>query len=230
MLKKIVILWFVFVAFTACHNAKKTGNLLVEGTVKGLRLGTLQIKQLQKDSLVTIDSVKVDGDENFTFHTTIDEPQVMILELPEVKDGKIPFFAAPNDTIHIFTYVESFGLSPIVKGGVNQTEKNAYDKMIKQFNNKEMDLFKAKFEAAKLHLLKEADSLGKKLDNLERKRKLYTLNFIFRNKDKAIAPYIAMIEFYNNPKALDTVYKVLSDDVKQSMYAKQIKKILAQKP
>ena len=229
MIKKIILLWFGILAFSACHNSKNTGNLLVEGTVKGLRLGTLQIKQLQKDSLVVVDSVKVDGDEKFAFHTTIDEPQVMVLVLPEVKDGRIMFFAAPNDTIHIFTFVESFGLNPIVKGGINQTEKNAYDKMIKQFNNKEMDLFKAKFEAGKQHLLQEADSLGKKLDNLQRKRKLYTLNFIFRNKDKAIAPYIAMMEFYNNPKALDTIYKTLPENIKQSVYAKQIKKILEQK-
>ena len=120
-------------------------------------------------------------------------------------------------------------MTPIVKGGVNQTEKNAFDKMIKQFNNKEMDLFKAKFDAAKQHLLQETDSLGKKLDNLQRKRKLYTLNFIFRNKNNAIAPYIAMMEFYNNLKALDTIYKTLPKTIKKSMYAKEIKKILDEK-
>ncbi len=228
MLKKIIVLSISIIVFFSCQNQKRHSNLLVKGTVKGLRLGTLQIKKLDKDSLVTSDSIKVDGNEKFEFHTTIDEPQVMALELPEVKDGRILFFAAPGDTIQIFTYVESFGLTPIVKGGINQTEKNAFDKMIKQFNNKELDLFKAKFEAAKNHLLQEADSLGKKLDNLKRKRKLYALNFIFRNKNHAIAPYIALTEFYDNPMALDTIYKTLPDDIKKSMYGKEIKKILKQ--
>ncbi len=229
MLKKLIVILIFILSFITCQNQKQTGNLLIKGTVKGLRLGSLQIKKLQNDSLVTLDSIKVDGNENFEFHTTIDEPQLMVLELPEVKDGRILFFADINDTIRIFTYVESFGLTPIVKGGVNQIEKNAYDKMIKQFNDKEMDLFKAKFEAAKQHLSQKADSLGTKLEKLQYKRKLYTLNFIFRNKDKAIAPYIAMMEFYDNPKALDTIYKILPETIRQSIYAKEIKKILDRK-
>ncbi len=229
MLKKIVFIVLLNIILFACQNPNQHGNLLVKGTVKGLRLGTLQIKKLEQDSLVTIDSVKVDGNENFEFHTNIEEPQVMILELPEVKDGRILFFAAPGDTIHIFAYVETFGLNPTVKGGVNQTEKNAFDKMIKQFNNKELDLFKARFEATKNHFINEADSLGKKLEHLKRKRKLYTLNFIFRNKNNAIAPYIALTEFYDNPKALDTIYKILPVDIKNSRYGKEIKKILEQK-
>ena len=226
MTRKIFLIITITATLFACQKHNSSGNLLVMGTVRGLRLGTLEIKKMEKDSLVTLDSIKVDGNENFEFHTTIDGAQPMVLELPEVKDGQILFFAAPHDTIHIFTFVESFGLYPIVKGGDNQTEKNAYDKMIKKFNDKEIDLFKAKFEAAKEHLMQKADSLGKKLNNLKQKRKLYTLNFVFRNKDKAIAPYIAMIEFYDNPKALDTIYKILSETIKETMYAKKIKNLL----
>ena len=226
MLKKLFVFLIFSISIFACQNQMHTGNLLVEGTVKGLRLGTLKVKKMLNDSLITIDSIKVDGNEKFEFHTSIDEPQAMILELPEVKNGQILFFAAPHDTIHIFTYVESFGINPNIKGGINQKLKNSFDKMIKQFNHKEMDLFKAKFEAVKEQLLSEADSLGKKLENLKRKRKLYTLNFIFTNKDRAIAPYIAMMEFYNNKKALDTIYKTLPETIKKTIYAKEIKKII----
>jgi len=226
MYKKILSLILISLLIYSCNNNKKKGNLLVKGIVKGLRLGTLKIKQQQKDSLIILDSIKVDGQEKFAFYTNIEEPQTMVLELPEVKDGHILFFAAPNDTIKIFAYVESFGINPIIKGGINQNRKNEFDKMIRQFNNKEMDLFKAKFEASKQHLLQEADSLGKKMDNLQRKRKLYALNFIFRNKEHAIAPYIALTEFTNNPKALDTIYKSLTPEIQQTKYAKEIKKIL----
>jgi len=226
MIQKSIVFIAILLFFATCNSKHQTGNLRVEGTVKGLRLGTLQLKHLVNDSLVNLDSIKVDGEEHFTFQTHIDEPQVLVLELPQVKDGRISFFAAPNDTIHIFTYVESFGISPNIKGGANQTAKNEFDKMIKQFNNKEMDLFKARFEASKQHLLQEADSLGKSLNSLQRKKKLYMLNFIFRHKDKAIAPYIALMEFYNNPKILDTVYKSLPEDISKNYYAKQINKIL----
>ncbi len=226
MKKFIIVLLLSISIFSCSKNPGTDQNLIVKGQVKGLRLGTLLIKQMIKDSLVSIDSIKVDGDENFVFRTHIDEPQVMLLELPEVKDGRILFFAAPHDTIQIFTYVESFGINPRVKGGINQTKRNEYTKMIKQFNDKELDLFKAKFDAQKNHLLKEADSLGKRLKNLKKKRKLYSLNFIFQNKNQAIAPYVAMMEFYDNPKAIDTIYKSLPDEQKNSIYGKELKKIL----
>jgi len=225
MWQKLFIPVVILFLILSCSNNEKKGNLVVKGTVKGLRLGTLKINQLKKDSLVTIDSIKIDGQEHFKFKTNIDEPQVMVLVLPEVKDGRISFFATPGDTIKIFTYVESFSFNPIIKGGVNQTAKNEYDKMIRQFNNKEMDLFKARFEASKQHLLQEADSLGKSLENLNRKRTLYTLNFIFRHKNQAIAPYIAMMNFYDNPKILDTVYKSLPENLKSIYYSKEIDRL-----
>ena len=224
----IVFILLIFLLNSCKTNSYKEGNLLVKGQIKGLRLGNLLLKQVQKDSFATIDSIKVDGNENFVFTATIQQPQMMLLELPEVKDGRILFFAAPGDTIDIFSYVESFGISPKIKGGVNQNKRNEYDEMIRQFNNKELDLTKEQFEAAKAGYDRIADSLKTKLHNLQKKRKLYALNFIFNNKDKAIGPYIALMEFYNNPKVLDTVYKVLTDDNKQSVYAKEIKKILTE--
>ena len=226
MKQSLFIVLLIFSIFSCSTSGKKNGNLIVKGQVKGLRLGTLLIKQMIKDSLVSVDSIKVDGEEHFEFHTNIDEPQMMLLELPEVKDGRILFFAAPKDTIKIFTYVESFGIDPRVKGGVNQQKLNEFNHMMKQFSNKEMDLFKAQFDASKMHLLSEADSLKKALSRLQQKRRLYTLNFVFQNKDKAIAPYVAMMNFYDNPKALDTIYKILPGDLKTSMYGKEIKKIL----
>jgi len=226
-MKRSIFIILLIISILSCSTShKKEGNLVIKGQVKGLRLGNLLIKQMIKDSLVSIDSIKVDGNENFEFTANIEEPQMMLLELPEVKDGRILFFAAPNDTIKIFTYVESFGINPRVKGGKNQKQLNTFNKMIKQFNNKEMDLFKAQFDARKNHFLQEADSLGEALKRLKHKKQLYTLNFIFQNKDQAIAPYVAMMNFYDNPQALDTIYKVLPEAQKESIYGKELKKII----
>ena len=226
-MKKVISLFFITVLIFSCadHNIEK-GNLIVKGKVKGLRLGTLLLKQMIKDSLVSLDSIKVDGNENFEFHTNIDEPQMILLELPEVKDGKILFFATPGDTVQIYTYVENFGINPTVKGGINQNKLNEFNEMMKKFSNKELDLFKAKFDAQKSYLFEEADSIGRKLNRLEKKRKLYTLNFIFQNKDKAVAPYIALTEFSNNPEVVDTIYKTLLPEQQNSLYGKELKKLL----
>jgi hypothetical protein len=226
-MKKIIIIFISTLFISSCSNkVHKDGNLTITGQVKGLRLGNLIIKKFIKDSLSPIDSIKVDGNENFEFHTNIDEAQIMLLELPEIKDGRITFFAAPNDTIHIFTFLESFAIAPKISGGNNQAKRNEYQEMIKKFNDKELDLFKEKFDATKNYNTAKADSIETKLKSLKRRRVLYTLNFIFNNKDKAIAPYMAMMEFYDNPKALDTIYKILPDNLKESVYGKEIKKLL----
>ncbi len=226
-MKKIFILLISALFISSCSNEiKKEGNLVIKGRIQGLRLGNLLIKKLEKDSLVTIDSIKVDGNEQFEFHSTINEPQVMLLQLPEINEGNITFFAAPNDTIKIFTYLESFAISPKISGGNNQKRRSEYQEMIKKFNEKELDLFKARFDATKMHQNALADSLDTKLKSLKRRRVYYTLNFIFSNKDKAIAPYMAMMEFYDNPKALDTIYKVLPKNMQESIYGKEIIKII----
>ena len=225
-MKKIIGILIIFTIIFSCNKNNSDKNLIIKGQVKGLQLGNLLIKQMIQDSLVSIDSIRVDGNENFEFHTHINEAQMMLLELPEVKDGKLLFFAEPNDTVKIFTYVESFGINPIIKGGMNQTKLNEYNQMIKKFNNKDLDLFQQQFEARKEHFIEEADSIAEKLKSMKKKRKLYTLNFIFQNKNKSVAPYIAMMEFYNNPKVLDTIYKVLPENIKASLYGKEIKKLI----
>lgn len=226
-MKQFVIILLGLIIFSSCSNeVKKDGNLIIKGQVKGLRLGNLIVKKFKQDSIIPIDSIKVDGNEKFEFHTNIDEPQMMVLQLPEIKEGNITFFAAPNDTIKIFTFLESFAISPKISGGKNQLKRNEYQQMIKKFNEKELDLFKAKFDASKIHQTAKADSLDYQLKRLKRRRVLYTLNFIFTNKDKAIAPYMAMMEFYDNPKALDTIYKILPENQRESIYGKEIKKLL----
>jgi len=228
MKKLHLILASIFLFNISCSTQQKEGNLVIKGNVKDLRLGTLLIKRMINDSLKSVDSIKVDGNEHFEFHTNIKEPQVMILALPEIKDGQILFFAEPKDTIEINTFLEDFAINPQIKAGKNQAKKIEYQEMIKHFNEKKMYLFKAKVEAAQSNNQAKADSIEIKMQNLDKKDALYSLNFIFSNKELAIAPYTAMMKFYNNKKALDTIYKILPEQQKKSIYGKEIKRILAQ--
>ncbi len=229
MKNAVVVLMLISLIFSCSNSKKHQGNLVVEGKVKGLRLGTLLIKKLENDSIKSLDSIKVDGNENFEFQTNIKEPQILVLSLPEIKDGDILFFAAPKDTIKIYTFLETFALNPVVIGGVNQERLQTYKDILHKFSNKELDLFKAKYEASKKQQNKLADSLTNAYDNLLRKRELYKLNFIFTNADKPVGAYVGYTSFYKNKQALDTIYKMLKPDIKQSKYGKEIKKILDKK-
>jgi arsenate reductase-like glutaredoxin family protein len=228
---KKLLLTFILTGLSliSCSKQKKsTENLVVEGKIKGLRLGTLLLKKLENDSIKSIDSIKVEGDENFKIITTLDEPQEIMLELPEIEDGKILFFAAPGDTVKIYTFLETFGINPVIEGGINQEKLNEYNDMMAKFNAKELDLFQERFEVAKAKNKMKADSLEKVTQNLLKKKQLYKLNFIFTNKELPVSAYLAYTNFYNNKKALDTIYKVLGDSIKKLKYAKEINHIINQ--
>jgi len=223
-----VIILIALISLTSCSKDKSdvNDNLHLQGKIKGLRLGTLLLKKMDKDSIVSIDSVKVDGQESFNMSTHIDQAQEFLLELPEIQDGKILFFAAPGDTIKIYTFLENFGINPVIQGGIDQEKLNEYQAMMKKFNEKELDLFKARFDASKAKDAKKMDSLEGQTKRFLKKKELYKLNFIFTNKNLPIASYIAYNNFYNNKPALDTIYKVLNDSIKQLKYGKEIKKLL----
>ncbi len=231
-MQRLVLLTFLLgVILFSCSNLKNNhqGKLTVKGQVKGLRLGTLLLKKINYDSVYSIDSIKVDGKEQFEFKTELDEPQILILELPEIKEGKILFFAAPSDTIEIHTLLENFAVNARIKGGKQQRKWEEYKNMMQKFNDKQLDLFQAKFQAAKQSDKKLLDSITQVADRLEKRRKLYQLNFVFNNKNLPVGAYVGYVDFYDNHKILDTIYKQLPTEIRQSKYGQWIKKTLDKK-
>ena len=77
-MKKILALLILSLIFSCGEDGKK---LTVEATVKGLKKGTVYLKKVVDTNLVTVDSVTVNGDSNFTLQTDIDEPEVFHLYL-----------------------------------------------------------------------------------------------------------------------------------------------------
>ena len=62
---------------TSCNN--RTNDLdamVVSGTVKGLKKGTLYLQHIPDSTLVTIDSIEIDGSGNFKFDTKNESPEV----------------------------------------------------------------------------------------------------------------------------------------------------------
>ena len=57
---------------------------------------------------------------------------------------------------------------------------------------------------------------------------MVTVNFALNNKETNVSPYIALTELVNaNVKWLDTIYKSLTPEVKNSLYGKKLEKFVA---
>lgn len=208
--------------------------MLLNGNVEGLRKGTLYLQKMEDSLLVSIDSVVVDGSPKFQFKTEIESPEIYYLYLNK-EDGdsmndRILFFGERGE-IAINTLLKTFESSAKVTGSKNQELLQEYRKLARQFDEKNLDYIQAYFEAAKANKGKEAlDSIQKAMDNLIRRRYLYTLNFASTHGDNVIAPFIALTEVYDaNIIFLDTVSSKLTDRVKASKYGKELLEFIAKR-
>tara|TARA_B100000929_G_C15486525_1_gene412986 strand:- start:456 stop:1205 length:750 start_codon:yes stop_codon:yes gene_type:complete len=230
-MKKLALLLVILISITSC--SEKESNLVVSGEIKGLKKGTLYLQKIEDTSLINIDSVVVDGDPMFSMETYIESPQIMYLYLEKVDnnsyDDRIDFFADKGQ-VTINTNLEKFETSAEVIGSVNQEKLMEYRKMISRFNDQNLELIKASFEAEKAEDDQKLMEIDKKYDGLLRRKYLYTVNFAINNKEHEIAPYLALSEVFDaNIKYLDTVYNSLAPKVKKSKYGKELKDFLKER-
>lgn len=205
----------------------------LSGNVKGLKKGTLILQKIEDSSLISIDSVVVNGDSNFSFSEKIESPEIYYLYV-RLKDGtlvddRIPFFAE-NGEMKIETSLEKFGSAAKVSGSKNDSLLREYDKLMQRYINKNLDLIEQRL---KLHGNKK-DSLALAIDgqrrNLQSSKYFATINFALNKNEYEVAPYVVLSEAYNaNVKYLDTVYNALSPKIKNSKYGKELESFITER-
>jgi len=219
-MKKIFFIAFTVLLIFSCEKENEN-TMFVKGNIKGLKKGTLYL-QKQIDSLViSIDSVKVNGSQEFLLTDEVLSPEMYYLTLGK-SNKKIPFFGE-KDTISITSRLDKFILKARVSGSKNQALLDEYYAIKDKFNNQNLDLIKKDFEAKKSGNQDSIQLVEKKIKSLVRRKYLYTTNFAINNSDYEVAPYIALTELNNaTTKLLDTINNSLSANVKDSKYGKQL--------
>lgn len=221
-MKKTLLFLLVIIIVSGCSTEP---DLTVTGTIKGLRKGTVYLKKAQDTMLVAVDSFAINGEVPFELHTDLEEPEVMILNLDDntTSDRTIVFFAAKGVT-EINTTFKRFGFDAKITGSDQQDRLNEYKEIAQKFDNAALDFIKERFDADQSgDTTKINDVIAKTESNLKRKY-LYTINFALNNKDSEIAPYLALTEVYDaNFKYIDTIYKVLPDNILNSKYGLELK-------
>lgn len=224
-MKNILILLLLFLAFSC---GKTENDLTVKGTIKGLKKGTIYLQRISDTTLTAVDSVSILGDSSFELHSELITPEMYYLYLDKNDNTKnrISFFADKGIT-EINTSLKNFAFDAKIIGSKQQEVLSEYNKMIKQFNNKSLDLIKANFEAQKEQDQAKADSLKGVMDRYNSSRFKYALNFTMNHLDSEVTPYIVLTDMYNaNIKALDTIYNNLDTKVLSSKYGIELKKFI----
>lgn len=220
----------VFATIISCTT--KESNLSITGQVQGLKRGKLYLQKIEDTTLVSIDSLIVEGDSNFEFDVMLKSPQIHYLYLDKLDnsefDDRITFFAEEGE-MTIDAKLKTFEEAKI-SGSKNHDKLVDFNSIMKRFNKENLDLIKADFEAQKAQDQDAIIEIGEKFDNNLKRRYLYTVNFALNNKDFEVAPYLAVTEVFDaNIKYLDTIYNNLNPKVKKSLYGKQLKDLIKER-
>tara|TARA_R110002049_G_scaffold3795_7_gene27687 strand:+ start:519 stop:1223 length:705 start_codon:yes stop_codon:yes gene_type:complete len=224
-MKKFALL---LLAFLILSCGKDKHDLIVKISIKGLKKGTIYLKKANDTAMVTVDSLIVNGNTEFELHSTIESPEMFYLYLDKNSsdESRIPFFADKGIT-EIKTNLKNFAFDAEINGTPQQKLYEEYKKLISKFNGRNLDLIKENFEAQKEGDTAKINTINKEVNNLVKRKYLYTVNFALNNKDSEVAPYLALTEIYNAQiKFLDTINNSLTPKVKSSKYGKELQSFI----
>ena len=209
--------------FIICCNSNPN-QMIVTGNVDGLRKGTIYLQKQLDSIIVSLDSLEINGDNNFKLNTIIDEPDIYYLYLDK-EDGDslndiITFFGNKGE-ITINTSLSTFDSSYEVSGSKNSKLLREYFSIIRRYNLQNLDLLETFYNAQINNNQKRIDSVNKELEDLIRRKYLYSLNFSITNSENEISPYIVVSQIPDaNIDLLRKVYDTLPENIKVSKYGK----------
>ena len=209
--------------FIICCNSDQN-QMIVSGKVDGLRKGIIYLQKELDSTIVSLDSVKINGNSDFKLSTVIDDPDIYYLYLNK-DDGDslndiITFFGNKGE-ININTRLSTFDSGYEISGSKNSELLREYFSIIRKYNLQNLDLLEIFYNAQINNNQKTIDSVNEKLENLIKRKYLYSLNFSITNSANEISPYIVVSQIPDvNIDLLRKVYDTLPEDIKVSKYGK----------
>lgn len=219
-MKHTIAKLFLITLLVSCSSPKKDMQVTVE--VENLKKGTFYLERVQDSVLVAVDSIFLGREEAVVLQADLDHPELFYILLDRNQtndiDNRIPFFGHAGE-ISIQTTLDDYVTKAEVSGSPTQEIYNAYLRVIRQFNNEELDLLAAYLQA---QISQNADSLTlvkQQTASLSKRKILFTVNFAVNNANSVVAPYLALSELPKVSKSfLDTIAASMSDDVANSRY------------
>lgn len=221
MKKEFLIFNILILTFSCSTNETK---MIVSGNIDGLKKGTIYLQKQQDSIIVSIDSILVVGNSNFKLETEINEPDIYYLYLDK-NDGDslndIITFFGNNGKINVKTSLKNFDSSYEISGSKNTELLQEYFSIIRKFNLQNLDLLEIFYKAQIENNQIKIDSVNTQIENLIKRKYLYTLNFATNNSEFEISPYLAVSQIADaNQEFLLKLYDTLPEKIKNSKYGK----------
>ncbi len=223
---KKILTSFLVLAFLSSCGGDTENTMTVIGKIKGLKKGTLYFQHVKDTALVSIDSLRIEGDGNFEFKTELESPELFYLYLNKKDNNdvndRLTFFGEPG-VINITTSWNTFDLNAKIVGSDSNDKLDEFRKNMSEVNKRSLEIMQKASNVKNPLTAQEIDSLEFMNTRNIQRGYMYAINFAINNKDSYVAPYIALKEIPDaNIKYLDTIAQVLTPEVAASKYGKQL--------
>ena len=198
--------------------------------VEGFKKGKIYLQKINDSVLVNVDSIYVKDDSYLQFKQKINSPEIFYIALNISKnDNRIEFFAENSD-INIKSNLKKFNSDYTVTGSFNDSIYRDYQNIIKKFNYEKLDLIEKSINLTKMQKFDSVNLIENEIQNINKRKLLYSLNYAVNNGNSSVAPYIAINNFKNNDQLiLDTIFMSLDKNVKESKYGEMLSKLINSK-
>ncbi len=229
---KFTFFTFIILASLISCTEENPNNLIVQGDIDGLRVGVVKLQKIQDTTLITLDSVALDGTGKFTLSTSLEEPQLLYLYL-DVKDGtayddRLSFFA--QDTVMtVKSSLQDFEKDAVITGSKNNELLTEFRRNILALNKTYTELVKRSMDLDREeNPSQEAiDELNADYDKYLNKKVKYALSYATVHKEQEMAPFILLEEGFDaNPVFLDSVYQKMPKKIQTSLYGKELSELI----
>ncbi|WP_041496097.1 DUF4369 domain-containing protein [Nonlabens marinus] len=230
-MKSTFFTFLIFACLISCTE-ENPNNLIINGDIDGLRVGTVKLQKIQDTTLVTLDSIALDGTSKFTLSTSIEEPQLLYLYL-DVKDGtayddRLSFFA--QDTIMtVKSSLQDFEKDAVITGSKNNELLTEFRRNMASLNKTYTELVKRSMALDRQENASQAaiDALNADYETYLNKKVKYALSYATVHKEYEVAPFILLEEGFDaNPVFLDSVYQQMPKKIQTSLYGKELSELI----
>ncbi len=207
--------------------------LRLHGEIKGLKKGTVLLQKMEDTSLISLDSIRIDGNSYFEFTHSLSEPEVFYLTMrfdDSIRTEKrIPFFAEASE-MKVTSTLEDFELESKVSGSANQELWNDYQVLMGRYRDRNLELIENQLNALRENKDSLANVYASQQQRLRSTQYLATINFAKNHNDMELAPFLMLSEVYDaNLKYHDTIYKLLTPKIKDSKYGKALESFIQER-
>ena len=95
-MKKIFSSLFIITLLISCSK-NKTGSMVVNGNIDGLKKGTVYLQKYKDTLLVSVDSVQLNGLNTFVLVDELESPEIYFITLDKKADERITFFGEKGE-------------------------------------------------------------------------------------------------------------------------------------